>query len=181
MPSIFAVEAVLARRRASCDRSSRRSQRADIIGVSVNETSSETAMAMAIVTPNEFMNRPTMPAMNATGRKTAISESDVARTAMPDFLRPFDRGLGRRHLLLFHEAEDVLEHDDGVVDDDADRQRQRQQRDDVEREVLVTHRRERGDDRAGDGDGGDDRRPRAAEEVEQHAEGRRARRPAAPD
>ena len=40
------------------------------------------------------------------------------------------------HLLLVDEAEDVLEHDDGVVDDDADRQREREQRDDVEREAL---------------------------------------------
>ena len=38
-------------------------------------------MAKAMVTPKEFMKRPTMPPMKATGRKTAISESDVARTA----------------------------------------------------------------------------------------------------
>ena len=51
--------------------------------MSVNATRSETPIANAIVTPNEFMNRPTMPPMRATGRKTATSESDVARTARP--------------------------------------------------------------------------------------------------
>ena len=45
-------------------------------------------MAMAIVTPNECMKRPTMPAMNATGRKTAMSESDVAMTARPTSFVP---------------------------------------------------------------------------------------------
>ena len=40
-------------------------------------------IANAIVRPKEFMNRPTMPPMNATGRKTATSESVVARTARP--------------------------------------------------------------------------------------------------
>ncbi len=45
-------------------------------------------MAMAMVTPNECMNRPTMPAMNATGRNTAMSESDVARTARPTSFVP---------------------------------------------------------------------------------------------
>ena len=34
-----------------------------------------------MVTPNEFMKRPTMPPMKATGRNTAISDSVVASTA----------------------------------------------------------------------------------------------------
>ena len=51
--------------------------------MSVKATSSETAIAKAMVTPNEFMKRPTMPPMKATGRKTAISERLIARTARP--------------------------------------------------------------------------------------------------
>ena len=58
------------------------------MGVSVKLTSSDTAIANAIVTPKEFMKRPTIPAMNATGRKTAISDSDVARTARPTSFVP---------------------------------------------------------------------------------------------
>ncbi len=38
-------------------------------------------MANAMVTPKEFMKRPTMPPMKATGRKTAISDRLVASTA----------------------------------------------------------------------------------------------------
>jgi hypothetical protein len=59
------------------------SMRAASIGVSVNATIIETAIANAIVMPNENRKRPTMPLMNATGRKTAISDNVVARTASP--------------------------------------------------------------------------------------------------
>ena len=51
--------------------------------MSEKETSSETTIANAIVRPKQFMKRPTMPPMNATGRNTATSESVVARTARP--------------------------------------------------------------------------------------------------
>ena len=51
--------------------------------MSVKATSSDTAMAKAMVTPKEYMNRPTMPPMNATGRNTAISDRLVASTARP--------------------------------------------------------------------------------------------------
>ena len=40
-------------------------------------------IANDIVNPKLVRNRPTMPAMNATGTKTAISDSVVARTARP--------------------------------------------------------------------------------------------------
>ncbi len=59
------------------------SMRELIIGVSTKLTMSETPMANAIVRPNELRKRPTMPAMNATGRKTTMSERVVARTARP--------------------------------------------------------------------------------------------------
>src|ERR1051326_7262507 len=57
--------------------------RAAKVGVSVNETNSETAMANDEVKPNDDINRPTIPAMNPTGRKTASSERVVAATARP--------------------------------------------------------------------------------------------------
>ena len=58
-------------------------RRAASIGVSVNETSRETAIANEEVKPNEDMKRPTMPPMKPTGRKTASRESVVAITASP--------------------------------------------------------------------------------------------------
>ena len=54
------------------------SQRAAKVGVKVKATKSEIKIAKAIVRPNEFMNRPTIPVMNATGKKTATRESVVA-------------------------------------------------------------------------------------------------------
>ena len=53
------------------------------MGVSVNETSNDTAMANAEVKPKELMNRPTIPPMNPTGRNTASSDIVVAITARP--------------------------------------------------------------------------------------------------
>ena len=56
-------------------------QCAAIIGVSVNETKSETSTAKATVIPNWKKNRPMMPPMNATGTNTATMERVVAMTA----------------------------------------------------------------------------------------------------
>ena len=67
--------------------------------------------------------------------------------------------------------EDVLEDDDGVVDDDTDRERQREQRDRVEREAHAPHQRERADDADRDRDCRDDRAPEVAEEEEHDERG----------
>ena len=53
------------------------------MGVRVNETSSDTMIAKDMVKPKDFMKRPTMPPMKATGRNTATSERVVASTARP--------------------------------------------------------------------------------------------------
>ena len=58
-------------------------QRAASIGVSVKLTSSDTRIANDIVNPKLVMNRPTMPPMNPTGTKIAISDRVVASTARP--------------------------------------------------------------------------------------------------
>ena len=51
------------------------------MGVSVNDTKSETSTAHATVIPKAKKKRPMMPRMNATGTKTATMESVVAMTA----------------------------------------------------------------------------------------------------
>ena len=88
----------------------------------MNDTSSETAIANAAVNPNDDMKRPTMPPMKPTGTNTAISDSVVAITARPISFVPSMAASNGAHALLFDEAIDVLEHDDRVVDDDADHQ-----------------------------------------------------------
>src|SRR5690349_11025596 len=65
-------------------------------------------------------------------------ESDFARTFQSSFPRA---------LSCFHAAHDVLEHYDGIVDDEADGQRQRHQREVVETEPEQVHDREGENDR----------------------------------
>jgi hypothetical protein len=55
---------------------------------------------------------------------TAISENVIAMM-VADFLGTLERGLERTHAIL-DVADDVLQHDDSVVDDEADGQGQRQ-------------------------------------------------------
>jgi hypothetical protein len=80
-----------------------------------------------------------------------------------DLARADQRRLEGVHALL-DVAHDVLEHDDGVVDDEAHRQRQRQQRDVVDRIAEHVHHREGADDGDRQGDGGDQRRAPALQE-----------------
>ena len=64
-------------------------------------------------------------------------------------------------------AHDVLEHDDGVVDDEAGGEHQREQRQDVDREAHHVDRGQRADQRHRDGQRRDQRRaPVAQEEVD---------------
>ena len=63
-------------------------------------------------------------------------------------------------------AVDVLQHDDGVVDHQADGEHQRQQRQRIDGEAEGVHQREGADQRDGNGDERDQRRPDGAEEEE---------------
>jgi hypothetical protein len=55
----------------------------DSIGSRVKETNSEIRTAAETITPNWKKNRPMMPPMKATGRKTATMQKVVASTASP--------------------------------------------------------------------------------------------------
>ena len=123
-------------------------------------------MAKAAVKPNELMKRPTMPPMKPTGRKTASRRERGGHHREADFLGALDGRLEGRHVLLFDEAVDIFEHDDGVVDHDADHQRQRQHGDLVQREAHGGHQREGGDDGGGNGDGRDQRGADVGQEEE---------------
>ena len=79
--------------------------------------------------------------MKATGTKITTSDSVVAMTARPISARRVGRRLLRRDALFLDEPEDVLEHDDRIVDDDAGGQRQRQHRHVVQREADHLHER----------------------------------------
>ena len=83
--------------------------------------------------------------MNETGTKITTSEASSPCTARPISAVAARAASNGRHPLLLDEAEDVLEHHDRVVDDDADHQHQRQHGHAVEREVERPHHAERRD------------------------------------
>ena len=79
--------------------------------------------------------------------------------------RLFRRFLGRQ-AELGHVVLDAFDHDDRVVDDDADRQHHAEQRQHVDRETERRHADRRADDRDRHGDDRDQRRPNALKEQE---------------
>ena len=69
-------------------------------------------------------------------------------------------------LAHLHVPDDVLQHDDRVVDDEADRERQRHQRQVVEAVAERPHHGERADDRERQRQAGDDRGREVPQEQE---------------
>ena len=112
----------------------------DSIGSSVKLTNSDTTTATATVMPNGKKNLPTMPFMNATGTNTAQIANVVAITARPISSVPTCAACAMAEAEV-DVADDVLAHDDGVVDQQADAQRQRHHRHEVEREAEQRRRR----------------------------------------
>ena len=83
-----------------------------------------------------------------------------------DFAGADDRGLHGSHAPFLHGTMHVLQHDNGVVDDNADGEDQAEHGEVVEREVHHPHEREGRDDRGGDGHAGDDRAAPVMQEKE---------------
>ena len=102
------------------------SQRADIIGTSVSETTAEIRIVIASVTANSRNSRPTTSPMNSSGISTAISDTVSEMMVKPICAAPFSAASQRR-LALLDVARDVLDHHDRVVDDEAGRDGQRHQ------------------------------------------------------
>src|SRR5215470_12831776 len=66
---------------------------AQIMGVSVSDTTVQTATAKASVTENSRNTRPTTPLMNRSGIKAAISEIEIATTVKPIWRAPSSAAL----------------------------------------------------------------------------------------
>ena len=73
-----------------------------------------------------------------------------------------------RPLPLLDMAVDVLDHDDGVVDDEADGEHEREQRHQIDGVAEREQKPEHADQRQRNGDDRNDRRPQIAEEQEDH-------------
>lgn len=80
-----------------------------------------------------------------------------------DLVGRFEGGIDRP-LAHLEVAGDVLDLDDGIVDEDADHERQRKQRDDIQAEAGEIHDKEGRYDRQGQRHGRQDRRPPVPEE-----------------
>ena len=105
--------------------------------------------------------------MKADGTNTAHSTSAIATSAPPTssmLLSAASRG----DKPGCDVALDVLHHDDGVVDHDADRQHQAEQRKVVEREAEHRHDEEGADERHRNGDQRNDRRAPGLQKQDHH-------------
>jgi hypothetical protein len=147
-------------------------KRDDNIGSRVNATKSETSTAPRHGEPNWRKNWPTMPSMNATGRNTATIVSVVASTLRAISLVP--SSAATKGFAALEVLEDVLAHDDRVVDEKPDRQRKAEQRHHVEREAQHVHQEERGDHAGREGQGADDGRAQIEHEDEDDQDRHRA-------
>ena len=76
-----------------------------------------------------------IPPTNATGMNTEQSTSTIATARPLTCCIALSAAIARRNLLLRHDALDVLDHDDRVVDHDADREHEAEQREQVDREA----------------------------------------------
>ena len=102
------------------------------IGTSVSETNAETRIASDTMTANSWNSRPITPGMKKIGMNTATSEIEIEMMVKPTSREPRSAAWNGG-IALLDVAHDVLEHHDGVVDDQADRERDAEQRDVVER------------------------------------------------
>ena len=94
-----------------------------------------------------------MPGMKAVGMNTDSSTRVIAMIGAVTCSIAFSvASAGVQLGLVLEDVLDRLDHDDGVVDDDADRQHQRQQRDGVGREAERQHDGEGADQRDRHGD-----------------------------
>ena len=66
-----------------------RSQRADIIGTSVSDTTAEIRIVVASVTANSRNKRPTTSPMKSSGISTAISDTVSEMIVKPICVAPF--------------------------------------------------------------------------------------------
>ena len=75
-------------RRVASGLGASRTKCAQIIGVTVSDTTSDTAMANTSVTENSRSRRPTTPSMNSSGMKAATSETLIDTTVKPIWRAP---------------------------------------------------------------------------------------------
>ena len=133
--------------------------------MSVSETSPLARMEITMVMENSRKMRPISPLMNTSGMKTAASESVMARIVKLISLADFSDASKALQSFL-HQPDGVLQEHDGVIDQEADRQRERHERKVVEAVAEQVHGDERKQQRERQGHGGNQSVGGAAQENE---------------
>ncbi len=136
-----------------------------MVGDSVKATKADTAMVIVMVTANSRNSRPMMPPISSSGMNTATSEMLMDRMVKPISPAPLSVASSGESARLDVPV-DVLQHDDGVIDHEADRDGQRHQRQIVQAVVKHVHHGGRAEQRKRHGDARDDRGPGVAQEQE---------------
>ena len=111
-----------------------RSSSAQSAGESVSALIAEIITEIAIVSANCWYMRPVMPGTKATGMNTAESTSAIAMTG-PDTSCIALMVASRGEQPVLDVVLDRLDHDDRVVDHEADREHEPEQRERVDREA----------------------------------------------
>ena len=132
----------------------------------VRLTTIDTSKATVNARLNDWKNWPTTPRTNASGRKTKIVVRVEPMTA-PLISLLATSTAASPGLPLGQVPRDVLDHHDGVVDDQPDGHRQAPQRHQVQRVAGQVQEDEADDEAQGDRQRGDQGRPQALEEQEQ--------------
>ena len=125
-------------------------------------------MENAMVRANCRNRIPVVPGKSATGTNTATSTREVAITAPVTSLMAADEALRGVAFPLADVARDVLDHDDGVVHDEAGGERDAEQGQRVDGEAEELHEGEGADQGDGDRDGRDERAAPVLQEDEDH-------------
>ena len=143
------------------------------IGVRLIDTKPDTRIATPIVTANSCSSRPTMPPMNSTGMNTAASDSVIETIVNAISFDPLSAAVMASSPML-HVPDDVLEHDDRIVDDEADRQASAPSATDCRGCSPSSYiDRERADDRRRQRQARNDRRRDVPQEQEDHQDDER--------
>ena len=137
--------------------------------MSVTDTTPEIRIAVVIVTANSRNSRPRMPLMNRIGMNTAASDTVIVTIVKPISFEPLSAASSGASPVL-HVPDDVLEHHDRVVDDEADREDERHHRQVVEAEAEHCHHGERAENRERQRERRNERRRAAVQEREDDAD-----------
>ena len=138
-----------------------------MVGESVSATNAETAMVMRHG-DREFAEQPADDAAHQQQRNEHGDQRDAdGHDGEADLARALERRLQGRQAFLDVPI-DVLQHHDGVVDHEADRDGQRHQRQIVQAVVEHVHHRRGAEQRQRHGDARNDGRPGVAQEQEDH-------------